>query len=196
MGLSTAFSLGRTNPSPREFILPFRESLISLENRLCCSIPYCIPSTEFLPDGGFVQTAYHSFFNLSTQTIQYLGVHTILGESFLTFLDSINALRPKLVVLIKATGEKGSSLIATTFFLLGDLSIPLLILSCMTFLKPQHVLVVWFRGEKRASSAHLSLASLRHEPKWVGPFRPTFIRVYVLSTQPYTGHSSNWAKSC
>ena len=158
MGLSTAFSLGRTNPPPREFILPFRESLISLENRLCYSIPYCIPSTEFLPDGGFVQTAYHSFFNLSTQTRQYLGAHTFLGESFLTFLDSINALRSKLVVLIEATGEKGSSSIVITSFLLEDLSIPLLILSCMTFLKPLHVLVVWFKGEKRASSVYFSLA--------------------------------------
>ena len=34
VGLSVAFSLGGTNSSPRELILHFGESLISLENRL------------------------------------------------------------------------------------------------------------------------------------------------------------------
>ena len=48
VGLSTTFSLGGTNPSLREFILPFGESLISLENRLGRSLPYCIPFTKFL----------------------------------------------------------------------------------------------------------------------------------------------------
>ena len=51
VGLSTTFSLGGKNPSHGEFILNFRESLLSLENRLCCYVPYCIPFTEFLPDG-------------------------------------------------------------------------------------------------------------------------------------------------
>ena len=75
---------------------------------------------------------------------QYLGTHTFLGESFPTFLDSINALRSKLVVLIEATSEKVSSSIVIVSFLSGNLSIPLLILSYMTFLKPRHALVVWF----------------------------------------------------
>ena len=144
VSLSTAFSLGGTNPSLGEFILPFGESLLSLENRLCFSVPYCIPFTEFLPDGGYVQTMNHSFFNLSTLTRQYLGTHTFHRESFPAFLDSINALRSKPAVLIKATSGKGSSSIAITSFLSGNLSIPLLILSCMIFLKPQHALVVWF----------------------------------------------------
>ena len=104
--LSTTFSLRGTNAFLGEFILPFRESLISLENRLCCSVPYCILFTKFLLDVGFVQTAKHSFFNLSTRTRQYLRTHTFLGESFLAFLDSINALRSKLVVLIVATSGK------------------------------------------------------------------------------------------
>ena len=65
--LSTTFSLGGMNPS-REFVLPFGESFLFLENRLCCSVPYCIPFIEFLLDEGSVQTAVHSFFNLSTQT--------------------------------------------------------------------------------------------------------------------------------
>ena len=83
-------------------------------------------------------------FNLSTQTRKYLGTHTFIGESFPAFLDSINTLRSKLAMLIKVIGEKGSSSIAIAFFLSGNLSIPLLILSYMTFLKPQHALVVWF----------------------------------------------------
>ena len=92
VGLSTTFSLGGLNSS-REFVLPFGESFLFLENRLCCYVPCCIPFTEFLPDGGSVQTVAHSFFNLSTRTKQFLGTHTFLGESFPTFLDSINALK-------------------------------------------------------------------------------------------------------
>ena len=122
--LSPTLSLGGMNSS-REFILPFGESFIFLENRICCSIPCRIPFIEFLPDGGSVQTATHSFFDLSTQTRQYLGTHTFLGESFPTFLDSINALRSKLVVLIEATSGKGFSSIAIVSFLSGNLSIPL-----------------------------------------------------------------------
>ena len=118
--------------------------LVILENWLCCSIPYCIPFTEFLPNRGSVQTAAHSFFNLSTRTRQYLGTHTFLGESFPAFLDSINALRLMLVVLTKASSGKGSSSITIVSFFSGNLSIHLLILSCMTFLKPQHALGVWF----------------------------------------------------
>ena len=117
VGLSTAFSLGGMKSSSEEFILPFRESLISLENRLCCFVPYYIPFTEFLTDGGYVQTADHSFFNLSTHTRQYSGTHTFLKESFPTFLDFINALRLKLTVLIKAIGGKGSSSIVRLFCL-------------------------------------------------------------------------------
>ena len=85
-----------------------------------------------------------SFFNLSTRTRQYFGTYTFLGESFPTFMDSINALRLNLAMLIEATGGKGSSSIAIASFLSRYLSIPLLILSCMAFLKPQHALVVWF----------------------------------------------------
>ena len=113
VGLSTTFSLGGTNPS-------LGESLISLENQLCCSVPYCIPFIEFLPDGGSIHTANHSFFNLSTIR-QYLGTHTFLGESFPAFWDSINALRSKLAVLIEATGGKGSSSIAIASFFQGTL---------------------------------------------------------------------------
>ena len=83
-------------------------------------------------------------FNLSTRTRQYLGTHTFLGESFPAFLNSINALRSKLVVLTEATGGKGSSSISIISFLSRNLSIPVLILSCMTFLKPQHALAIWF----------------------------------------------------
>ena len=141
--LSAPFSLRGMNSS-REFFFPFGESFLFLENRLCCYVPCCILFTEFIPDGGSIQTIAHSFFNLSTRTRQYLGTNTFLGESFSTFLDSINALRLKLVVLTEANGGKKSSLIAIAYFLSGNLSIPLLILSCMTFLKPQHTLVVWF----------------------------------------------------
>ena len=144
MGLSTTFSLGGMNLSLGKFILPFGESLLSLVNRLCCSVSCYIPFIEFLPDEGFVQIADHSFFNLSTRTRQYLRTHTFFVESFLTFLDYISALRSTLTVLIEANGGKGSLLIAITSFLSGNLSIPLLILSYMTFLKPQHALVVWF----------------------------------------------------
>ena len=144
VGLSAVFSQGGTNPSPREFILPFGESLISLENWLCCYVPHCILFTEFLPNGGSIQISYHSFFNLSTQSRQYLGTHTFLGESFPAFLDSINALKSKLAVLIEATGGKGSSSIVIASFLPSKLRIHLLIMSCMTFLKTQHELVVWF----------------------------------------------------
>ena len=144
VSLSATLSLGGMNPSPGEFIFPFRESLIYLENQLCYSIPYCIPFIKFLPNGGFLQTVDRPFFNLSTWTRQYLGTHTFLGESLPAFLDSINALRSKLAVLIKATGGKGSSSTAIASFLSRNLSIPLLILSSMTFLKPQHALVVWF----------------------------------------------------
>ena len=98
VGLSTTFSLGRMNSS-REFVLPFGESFIFLENRLCYFVPYCIPFTKFLPDGGSVQIVAHSLFNLSTRTKQYLGTQTFLGESFPAFLDSIIALILKLVVL-------------------------------------------------------------------------------------------------
>ena len=66
--LSTTFSLGGTNPSHGEFILPFGESLLSLENRLCCYVSCCIPFTKFLLVKGSVQTADHSFFNISTRT--------------------------------------------------------------------------------------------------------------------------------
>ena len=142
--LSAPFYLRGTNSSYGEFFLPFGESFLFLENWLCCSVPYCIPFTKFLPDGGSIQTAAYSFFNLSTRTRQYLGTHTFLREIFPVFLDSINALRSKLVALTKATGGKGSSLIVIVSFLSGNLSIPLLILFCMTFLKPQHALVVWF----------------------------------------------------
>ena len=115
MSLSTTFSLGRMN-SFGESALPFGESFLFLENRLCCSVSYCIPFTEFLLDGGSVKIVAHSFFNLSTRTRQYLGTHTFLGESFPTFLDSINALRLKLVVLTGATSGKESSSIASLFF--------------------------------------------------------------------------------
>ena len=118
--------------------------LPSLENWLYCSVPRYIPFTKFLLHGGSIHTVAHSLFNLLTRIKQYLRTHTFLGESFPAFLDSINAIRLKLIVLIEATGGKGSSLIAITSFLLGNLSIALLILSCMTFLKPQHALVVWF----------------------------------------------------
>ena len=113
-------------------------------NRLCCFVSCCIPFIEFLPDEGSVQTADRYFFNLSTRTRQYLGTHTFIGESFPAFLDSINALRLKLAMLIEAIGGKRSSSIAIASFLSGNLSIPLLILPCMTFLKPQHALAVWF----------------------------------------------------
>ena len=105
VGISTTFSLGGMNSSTK-FILPFGKSFLFLENWLCCSVPCCILFIEFLPDGGFVQNTSHFFFNLSTQTRLYLGTHTFLGESFPAFLDSINALRSKLVVLIEATGGK------------------------------------------------------------------------------------------
>ena len=131
------------NYSYGKFVLPFGESFIFLENWLCCFVPCCIP-TKFLLKEISVQTVAHSFFNLSTQTRQYLGTHTFPGESFPTFLDSINAHRSKLAVLTEAASGKGSSSISIVSFLSGNLSIPLLILSCMTFMKPQHALVVWF----------------------------------------------------
>ena len=127
-----------------EFVFLFGKIFLFLENRLCCYVPCCIPFTEFLPDGGSVQTSAHSFFNLSTQTRQYLGTHIFLEESFPAFLNYINALRSKLVVLTKATGGKGSSSISIVSFLSRNLRIPVLILSCITFLKPQHALVIWF----------------------------------------------------
>ena len=144
MDLSTTFSLGGINPYLGESILPFRESLISLENRLCYFVPCYILFTEFLHDRGFVQTIDHSFFNLSTRLRQYLGTHTFLRESFHAFLDFINALKSKMAVLIVVTSEKGSSSIAIASFLSGNLSIPSLIMFYMTFFKPQHALVVWF----------------------------------------------------
>ena len=101
---------------------------------LLCSLLF--PFTEFLLDGGSVQTVAHSFFNLLTRTKQYSGTHTFLEESSPTFLDSINAFRSTLVVLTEATGGKESSSIAIVPFLSGNLSIPLSILSCMTFMKP------------------------------------------------------------
>ena len=143
VGLSKTISLGGMNYSSKEFVFPFGESLLLLVNWLCCSVPYCIP-TEFLLKGRYVQTTTHSFFNLSTRTKQYLGTHAFLGESFPTFLDSINALILKLVVLTEVTGGQRSSSIVIASFLSRNLSIPLLILSCMTFLKPQQALVVWF----------------------------------------------------
>ena len=141
---STTISMRETNLSYGEFILPFRESLLSLENRSCCSIFCCIPFTEFLPDEIPIQTTGHSFFNLPTRTRQYLGTHTFLEESFPAFLDSIDALKSKLTVLIEATSGKGSSLITIASFLSRNLSIPLLILSYMTFMKPHHNLEVRF----------------------------------------------------
>ena len=131
LALYKAFSLRGMNLSLGEFILPFWESLISLENRLCCSIPCCIPFTEFLHDGGFIQTANHSFFNLLTRIRQYFGTHTFLGESFPAFLDSLNALTSKLPVLIEATSGKGSSSFVIASFFSRNLSIPLLILLCL-----------------------------------------------------------------
>ena len=59
---------------------------------------------------------------------QYLRTHTFLGESFLAFFDSINALKLKMVVLIEAIGGKGSSSIAIAsfffFFFFRDLKYP------------------------------------------------------------------------
>ena len=143
VAFSITFSLGGMNSFSGEFVLPFGESFLFLENWLCYSVLCYIP-IEFLLKGRSVQTAAHSFFNLSTQIKQYLRTHTFHGESFPAFLDSINALRSKLVVLTTATGGKGSSSIAIASFLSGNLSIPLLIMSYMTLLKPQHALVVWF----------------------------------------------------
>ena len=107
-----------------EFVLPFGESFLFLENRLSCYVPYYIPFTNFLLDGGSVQTTAHSFFNISTQTRQYLGNHTFLRESFPAFLDSINALILKLVVLTEATSGKESSLIALVPFFVKELEYP------------------------------------------------------------------------
>ena len=47
VGLFAAISLGRMNLSHGEFILPFRESFISLENRLCYSVSCCTLSLNF-----------------------------------------------------------------------------------------------------------------------------------------------------
>ena len=142
--LSTPFSLRETYSFFGEFVLPFGENFLSFENWLYQYVPYSIPFIKFLLDRGSIQTTTHSFFNLLTRIRQYLGTHTFLGESFIAFLDYINALRLKLAMLIEAIGGKRSSLIAIAYFLSGNLSIPLLILSCMTFLKPQHALIVWF----------------------------------------------------
>ena len=65
VGLSTTFFIGGTNSSSREFVLPIGESFLSLENWLYCYVPYYVPFTKFLLDGGSIQTAAHSFFNLS-----------------------------------------------------------------------------------------------------------------------------------
>ena len=116
--LYATFSQG-TNSSFGEFVLPFSESFLSLENWLYYYALYYIPFIDFLLDGGSIQIAIYSFLNLSTQTRQYLGIHTFLGESFPTFLDSINALRSKLAVLIEATSGKGSSSIVIASFLEG-----------------------------------------------------------------------------
>ena len=123
MVLSTTFSLRGTNSSSGEFVLPFGENFVSLENQLCHSIPCCIP-IKFLFNGGSIQIAAHSFFNLSTRTRQYLGTHTFLGESFPVFLDSLNALRSKPSVLTKAIGRKGSSSISISFFFVRELEYP------------------------------------------------------------------------
>ena len=142
VGLSINFSRGM-NSSSGEFILPFGESFMFLENQLYYFVPSYIPS-EFLLKGGSVQTAAHSFFNLSTRNQTIFRDPYLSWREFSLFLNSINAFRPKLAVLTEATGGKGSSSIAIASFLSGNLSILLLILSCMTFLKPQHSLVVWF----------------------------------------------------
>ena len=117
VGLFVAFSLEGTNSSSREFVLPFGENFLSLENWLYCHVPCYIPFIKFLLDGGSIQTIAHSFFNLSIRTIQYLGTHTFLGESFPAFFDSINVIRSKIVVLIEATSGKGSLSIAIASFL-------------------------------------------------------------------------------
>ena len=62
IGLSTSFSLGRTNSSFEEFVLPFGENFLSWENWLNCYVSLCIPFTELLLDGGSIQIATHSFF--------------------------------------------------------------------------------------------------------------------------------------
>ena len=66
--LSTTFSLGGMNSSFAEFVLPFGENFLSLEDWLYYSISYCIPFTEFIFDGRYIQIVAHSFFNLSTRT--------------------------------------------------------------------------------------------------------------------------------
>ena len=50
MGLSITFSLGGMNSSG-EFVLPFGESFLFLENHLSFYVPHYIPFTEFLADG-------------------------------------------------------------------------------------------------------------------------------------------------
>ena len=55
VGLSTTFSLGGMNSSSGEFVLPFGESFLSLENWFYCYVPSYIPFTEFLLDGGSIQ---------------------------------------------------------------------------------------------------------------------------------------------
>ena len=45
VGLSTPFSLGRTNSPSGEFVLPFDESFLFLENWLYSYVPCCIPFT-------------------------------------------------------------------------------------------------------------------------------------------------------
>ena len=86
VGFSIPFSLGRMNSSFGEFVLSFGESFLFWKIWLRCYAPCCIP-IEFLLKGISVQTATHSFFNLSPQTKQYLGTHTFPRESFPAFLD-------------------------------------------------------------------------------------------------------------
>ena len=82
LALYVAFSLRGSNPSLGEFILPFEESLISLENRLCCSIPCCIPFFEFLPDGGSVLSRPKGARDY-TRTL-YLHFQTLVSPSLIT----------------------------------------------------------------------------------------------------------------
>ena len=47
VGLSTTFFLGGTNSSSGDFVFPFGENFLSLENRLYCFVPYYIPFIDF-----------------------------------------------------------------------------------------------------------------------------------------------------
>ena len=134
--LSAPFSLRGTNSSFGEFTLPFGDNFLPW--RICYTDLFLAlsPSPNFFLMEDLYKLQHVPFFNLSIRTRQYLGTHTFHGESFPAFLDSINALKSKLVVLIEATGRKVSLSIVIASFLLGNLSIPLLIMSCMTFLKP------------------------------------------------------------